>query len=72
MFDKKIFGNNLRKLRTSQQLTLEQLGEIFNVTKQTVSRWETGNRLPTIEIIYDIADYFNISIDSLVGHKINK
>lgn len=72
MFDKKIFGNNLKQLRTSQQLTLEQLGEIFNVTKQTVSRWETGTRLPTIEVIYDIADYFNISIDSLVGHKTNK
>ncbi len=76
MFIKKIFCCRLKQLRIEHKLTLEQFGEVFSVTKQTTSRWEKGDRLPQIDVITDIADYFNVSVDYLVGRtdnpKINK
>jgi len=67
MFSKELFCIRLKELRLQNKLTLEQLGSIFNVTKQTTSRWETGDRIPSIEIICVLADYFNVSLDYLTG-----
>ncbi len=67
MFAKDLFCSRLKSLRLEKNLTLEQLGAIFGVTKQTVSRWETGDRLPSIEIVYILAEYFNVSLDYLTG-----
>lgn len=67
MFIKNLFSNRLKLLRLEKNLTLEQLGTIFNVSKQAASRWETGDRIPSIEIIYMLAEYFNVSLDYLVG-----
>src|SRR5690606_24438351 len=45
----------------------EKLGEIFNVRKGTVSNWENGNRFPDENTIIKLADFFNVSIDYLLG-----
>ena len=50
-------GNFLKKLRKEKGITQEQLAEILNVSGRTVSRWETGNNMPDISILVDIADY---------------
>ncbi|MFR0953039.1 MAG: helix-turn-helix domain-containing protein [Lachnospiraceae bacterium] len=55
-------GNFLKKLRKEKGITQEQLAEILNVSGRTVSRWETGNNMPDISILVDIADYYDISI----------
>lgn len=67
MFSQEIFCQKLRQLRHSHQLTLEQLGKSFNVTKQTVSRWEKGDRLPPLDVATALAEYFSVSLDYLVG-----
>ena len=67
MFSNELFCERLKELRLSKNLTLEQLGSLFNVTKQTTSRWETGDRIPSIEIICVLADYFDVSLDYLTG-----
>lgn len=67
MFNKDIFCTRLKLLRLEKNLTLEQLGLIFNVTKQTISRWETGDRIPSIEIVYMLSEYFNVTNDYLLG-----
>lgn len=72
MFDKTLFCNNLKKLRLMKNLTLEQLGGSFGVTKQTISRWENGTRLPTLDVVVSLADYFNVSLDYLVGRDFPK
>ncbi|MBN2960344.1 MAG: helix-turn-helix transcriptional regulator, partial [Streptococcus gordonii] len=51
-------GNFLKKLRKEKGITQEQLAEILNVSGRTVSRWETGNNMPDISILVDIADYY--------------
>ena len=67
MFSQNIFGQRLRELRQKRQLTLEQLGTEFNVTKQTVSYWEKGDRLPPLDIATALAKYYAVSLDYLVG-----
>lgn len=67
MFSQKLFGERLRILRQSKHLTVEQLGKEFNVSKQTVSRWELGDRLPPLDVATALADYFDVSLDYLAG-----
>jgi Predicted transcriptional regulators len=69
MFSQKVFGQRLRQLRQSHHLTVEQLGNEFKVSKQTVSRWELGDRLPPLDVATTLADYFNVSLDYLAGRS---
>ena len=62
-------GNFLKKLRKEKGITQEQLAEILNVSGRTVSRWETGNNMPDISILVDIADYYDISIPEIISGK---
>ncbi|SEJ00195.1 Helix-turn-helix [Propionispira arboris] len=67
MFKKEIFCQRLRQLRQDKKMTTTQLATEFEVTKQTVSRWELGDRIPTLDTVAAIADYFDVSLDYLVG-----
>ena len=67
MFTKEIFCQRLRQLRHDKKMTATQLATAFEVTKQTVSRWELGDRIPTLDTAAAIADYFDVSLDYLVG-----
>ena len=61
------FGERLRMLRKEKGMTGQELGKVFNVTKTAVSNWENGNRFPDENILKKISDYFNVSIDYLLG-----
>lgn len=63
------FGENLRKYRLNAGLTQEQLAEIFGVSLQSVSRWETQAKAsyPDIELIVAISRHFGVSVDELLG-----
>lgn len=50
-------------------LTQEQLAEAMGVTVGTVSKWENGNCVPDINTMMDLADFFNLSMDALVGYS---
>ena len=65
--DQAKIGNFLKKLRKEKGITQEQLAEILNVSGRTVSRWETGNNMPDISILVDIADYYDISIPEIIS-----
>ena len=67
MFDQKIFQERLKQIRIANELTLERFGKLFGISKQSTSRWETGINLPTINKLYEIAMYFNVSSDYLLG-----
>lgn len=62
--DKKM-NEIIREQRKKQNLTQEQLAEKLNVSSKTISKWETGLRLPDTEIIPILAKVLNISIDEL-------
>ena len=60
-------GENIKRLRRERDITQEQLAEIFNVSCQTISRWETDSSYPDIEMLPVIANFFNITVDKLMG-----
>lgn len=65
------FENILKNLRKSKNITQRQLAEKINVTHVSISGYESGNRSPDTETLQKIADYFNVSIDSLLGRSSN-
>lgn len=60
-------GSFLRELRKEEKLTQEQLAEVFNVSARTVSRWETGNNMPDISILIEIADYYHLDVREILN-----
>ncbi|MBU5308036.1 helix-turn-helix domain-containing protein [Clostridioides mangenotii] len=67
-----LFGNRLKQLRFEKDMTGEELGKVFNVTKVAISNWESGRRFPDQDTLIHICDYFNVSIDYLLGRTDNK
>ncbi|MBQ3182690.1 MAG: helix-turn-helix transcriptional regulator [Clostridia bacterium] len=65
------FGENLRKYRLDAGLTQEQLADIFGVSLQSVSRWESSQKAsyPDIELLCSIARHFGVSVDTLLGNN---
>lgn len=61
------FSEKFKELRKHSDLTQEQVAEIFNVSPQSVSRWETGANYPDIEILPHIAIFFKVTVDELLG-----
>lgn len=59
-------GNQILTIRKEQQLTQEKFGELFHVTRQTVSNWENGKSYPDLQVLVDISDRFEISLDTLL------
>ncbi len=65
----KRLGLNIYMLRKNKQMTQDDLADVLNVSKMAVSKWERGINFPDIEIMCTMADYFNISLDELIGRK---
>lgn len=62
-------AQNIARIRKEAHLTQEDLAEFLGVTKASVSKWETGQSCPDIELLPRIATYFGITIDALVGYE---
>lgn len=62
------FGEKLMELRKAKGLSQEELGFRLDVTRQTVSKWETGQTTPEMEKLVALSTLFGISIDALVGN----
>lgn len=60
-------GENMRKLRLAKDMTQEALADELGVSPQTVSRWEGCSSYPDVELLPEIAGYFDISVDALIG-----
>lgn len=61
------FGEKIRLLRESKGLTQAQLGQIVNMTQRKVSYLENGKYEPSLEDIWVLCDYFQVSADYLLG-----
>ncbi|MBR6536032.1 MAG: helix-turn-helix transcriptional regulator [Lachnospiraceae bacterium] len=65
------FAEKLYTLRTQGGYSQEVLAEKLNVSRQAVSKWETGPTLPETDKLIAISELFNVSIDSLLIDSIN-
>ena len=59
-------GSQILSIRKEKQLTQEEFGQLFHVTRQTVSNWETGKSYPELQILVSMSNQFNISLDTLL------
>lgn len=75
--DQQKIGTFLKQLRNEQNLTQEQLAEQLNVSRRTVSRWETGRNLPDLDLLIEMSDYYSVELLELLNgerksEKMNK
>lgn len=63
------FADNLIELRKFHDFSQEELAEMIGVSRQTLSKYETGESLPDIERCKLLADVFGVSIDSLISYS---
>ena len=61
----------LKELRKKKGISQLRLATDLNTTQNTISRYETGEREPGIDELVKIADYFNVSVDYLIGRTEN-
>lgn len=64
-----IFSERISALRKAKGITLLSLGEQLSVTDEAVRLLERGRRSPSFEVLIALADYFDVSIDYLVGRS---
>lgn len=71
---KDIFSSRLRKLRTAKgkEYTRQRVADDLSISRASLEYYEKGQRLPDIEIAAKIADYYNVSVDYLLGRAKNK
>ncbi len=60
------FAKKLQKLRQNRELSQENLAEILNVSRQSVSKWERGKGYPEMDKLIFLSDYFDVSLDELL------
>ena len=75
--DLKKIGQFLKRLRKEKGMTQEQFAEMMGVSGRTVSRWETGSNMPDLDILIQIADYYEVEIKEILdgerkGEQMNK
>jgi len=61
-----MFSENLKRLRTNKGLSQEQLSEIIDVSRQSISKYESGTAQPSFDKLIAIANFFDVSIDFLL------
>ncbi|MCG7333571.1 helix-turn-helix domain-containing protein [Salinicoccus roseus] len=60
------FGNKLKSERMKKKWSQDDLAEKIYVSRQSISKWETGKNYPSIEVIINLSDLFDLSIDELL------
>lgn len=63
MINRKEFGTTIRNARMENRLTQEKLAELLGITPVHVKQIEAGTRMPSVEVLYNIAVTLNLSVD---------
>ena len=61
--------NNLKNARLKKGIKAIDLAKALNVSKQTISNWENGKRNPDLDTLIKLADFYEVSLDYLVGRE---
>lgn len=64
-----MLAENIRRLRKERSLTQEQLAEVLGVTTGAVYKWEARLSMPELNLIMELADFFDTSVDVLLGYE---
>ncbi|MFL0198334.1 helix-turn-helix domain-containing protein [Clostridium sp. WILCCON 0269] len=66
------FNERMKELRKEKNITLQELANVLNTTKSTLSRYENNLRIPNADFINLLAKYFNVTVDYLLGNSDNR
>ena len=62
-----LFKDRLKELRIEKKISQADLGKLVNMSKMAVSHWESGHSEPSISQLIVLAQYFEVSVDYLIG-----
>jgi len=65
-----MFAKRLEKLRHEKDLTHQQMGDMLGITRQAYGNYELAKREPDIKTLKILADFFNVSLDYLLGKSL--
>ena len=65
--EKMIFAENFKKLRKEKQITQQVIADYLGITRQAIAAYEKGKREPNLNMIVKIAEFFEVSVDFLLG-----
>lgn len=63
------FGTHLKEIRKEKKITQKQLAQDINSTERGIQSYELNEKKPSFETLIALADYFNVSLDYLVGRS---
>ena len=66
-----LFAKRIRELRKSNGLTQEELGKLVNISKVSISFYESGARMPSLDTLTALCDVFKVDLEYLLGRFIN-
>ncbi len=69
MLDKKILGERIYALRSTKKESQQKLAEYLGIGKSAISMLESGQRAASADVLLALADYFDVSLDYLVGRS---
>ena len=67
--DYKMFGDIFKELRLEKNLSQDKIAEELDVSQPLIAKWESHQSTPAPEMLDYIADYFNVSVDYLIGRS---
>lgn len=62
------FGEHLKKLRKNNGITQKQLAAGIGASERGIQQYELGERKPTYDMLFSLANYFKVPVDYLIGH----
>jgi len=65
------FCNNLKYLRKSRSITQQELADVLGISRQGYAKYENDLGEPDISTLIKLADYFDVTVDSLIGRTSN-
>lgn len=66
---KQIIAKNLSNLRKNKKITQTELAEQFGYSDKAISKWENGDTLPDIQTLYQLCEFYNVTLDFLVSEQ---
>lgn len=64
-----IIGRNLLLLRKNKKLTQLEVAEKFNYSDKSISKWEKGESLPSVEVLCELANFYSVTLDDLTSEN---
>lgn len=64
-----IIAKNLTALRKKNKLTQIELAKLLNYSDKAISKWENGESVPSVDVLYRISKIYNVSLDFIVGEQ---